>query len=97
MKYWRGYIVAAALLLLTWGMVELAKAHGELVDMVYPYTSRLIQDVLANWSASVPFCLWQLLAVFLIVVLLVTIILMILLRWNFVQWLGWIMAGVCLL
>ena len=97
MKYWRGYIVAAALLLLTWGLVEFSQAHGALVDMIYPYTSRLIQDVLANWSSGVSFCLWQVLALFLIVGVLVTVVLMILLRWNFIQWLGWVLTGVCLL
>ena len=97
MKYWRGYIVAVALALLTWGLTEFAAAHGALVDMVYPYASRLIQDVLAEWSAAVPFLLWQVLAVMLIVVLLASIVAMILLKWNFVQWLGWVLSGVCLL
>ena len=97
MKYWRGYIVAVALALLTWGLTEFAKAHGVLVDMVYPYASRLIQDVLAQWSAGVPFLLWQVLAVFLIVLVLASIVAMILLKWNFVQWLGWVLTGVSFL
>lgn len=97
MKYWRGYIVAAALALLTWGLTEFAAAHGALVDMVYPYASRLIQDVLAEWTAGVPFCLWQVLAVMLVVVLLASIVAMILLKWNVIQWLGWVLSGVCLL
>ncbi len=97
MKYWRGYIVAAALALLTWGLTEFAAAHGALVDMVYPYASRLIQDVLAEWTAGVPFCLWQVLAVMLVVLLLASIVAMILLKWNVIQWLGWVLSGVSLL
>ena len=97
MKYWRGFIVAAALALLTWGLTQFAASHEALVDMVYPYASRLIQDFLAGWTADLSFCLWQVLAIFLIVLFLASIIAMILLRWNFVQWLGWVLAGVTLL
>ena len=97
MKYWRGYIVAAALALMTWGLTEFAKAHGALVDMVYPYMSRLIQDFLAQWTAGVSACLWQVLAILLVVGLLASIVAMILLKWNFVQWLGWVLSGVVLL
>lgn len=93
MKYWRGYIIAIALALLSWGLAEFAKAHGALVDMIYPYASRLIQDVLAQWSAGVPFLMWQVLAVVLVVLLLASIVAMILLKWNFVQWLGWVLTG----
>ena len=97
MKYWRGYIVAVALALLTWGLTEFAAAHETLVDMVYPYASRMIQDVLAEYTAAVPFLLWQVLAVMLIVAFLASIVAMILLKWNFFQWLGWVLTGVCLL
>ena len=97
MKYWRGYIVAAALALLTWGLTEFAAAHGALVDMVYPYASRLIQDVLAEWSAGVSVCLWQVLAIMLVVLLLASVVAMILLKWNVIQWLGWVLSGVALL
>lgn len=97
MKYWRGYIVAAAAIVLTLALTAFAKAHGTLVDMVYPYASRLIQDVMAEWTAGVPFCLWQVLAVLLIVLFLASVVAMILLKWNVVQWLGWVLSGVCLL
>lgn len=89
--------MAVALALLTWGLTEFAAAHETLVDMVYPYASRMIQDVLAEWTAAVPFLLWQVLAVMLIVVFLASIVAMILLKWNFVQWLGWVLSGVTLL
>ena len=97
MKYWRGYLFAAALALLTWGLTEFAKAHGALVDMVYPYATRLVQDFLAPWTAGTPVCLWQVLAIALIAAFLLSIIMMILLKWNFIQWLGWVLSGVTML
>jgi len=97
LKYIRGYLIAAALALMTWGLTEFAKAHGALVDMVYPYASRLIQDMLAEWSAGVSVCLWQVIVVLLVVLLLASVIAMILFKWNFFQWMGWVLSGVCLL
>ena len=96
MKYWRGYIVAALVGLFTWALVDFAKKHGELVDMIYPYTTRLIQGSLAQWSSAVDICLWQLLVVLAVVLVLASVVLMIALRWNFIQWLGWILAGATL-
>ena len=97
MKYWRGYIVAAALALLTWGLTKFAAAHGALVDMVYPYASRLIQDFLAQWTSGTSACLWQVLAILLIVLFVASIIAMILLKCNPLQWLGWVLTGVVML
>ena len=97
MKYWRGYIVAAALALLTFALTQFAASHTALVDMVYPYASRLIQDFLAGWSSAAPFCMWQVLAVTLAVVLLASIVAMVIMKWNFIQWLGWVLTGASLL
>ncbi len=97
MKYWRGYLVAAALALLTWGLTQFCASHEALVDMVYPYMSRLIQDTLANWSAGTAACLWQVLAVMLAVLFLASIVALIIFKWNIIQWLGWVLTGVCLL
>lgn len=96
MKYWRGYLVAAILAAFTWGLVEFAKAHTVLLDMIYPYVTRILLGSLAEWSSAVDFCLWQLLAMVLAVGILASIVLMILLRWNPIQWLGWIVAGASL-
>ncbi len=93
MKYWRGYIAAAIFAAIAWGLSEFARTHTAVVDMVYPYMTRLIQTTLAEWSAGVAFCLWQLLAIVLVVVVLATIVVMIVLKWNFFQWLGWVLAG----
>ncbi len=97
MKYWRGYIVAAAIALLTYFLTQFAAAHSHLVDMVYPYASRLIQDFLAEWTADAAFCLWQVLAIGLGVLFVASIVVMILLKWNVFQWLGWVLTGVSLL
>ena len=97
MKYWRGYLTAAIIGFFTWGLMEFAKAHTNLIDMVYPYVTRMLQSVLADWSAGVSFCLWQLVAVALVVGILASFVLMLVFRWNFIQWLGWIAAGASIL
>ena len=97
MKYWRGFLVAAIIGVVTMAISALAKEYSLLVDMVYPYVSRMILTTLADWSATVDFTLWQVLAVLMIVGLLATIVLMIVLKWYFFQWLGWVMAGLSLL
>lgn len=97
MKYWRGYLAAAIFAAITLAVTQFAKSHTVLMDMVYPYTTRLIQTTLAEWSAGVDFCLWQLLAVLLVVAVLASIVIMVILRWNVVQWLGWVLAGASLL
>jgi len=97
LKYWRGYIVAAALLLLSFGLTQFAASNEALVDMFYPYITRLIQDTLAVWTAEAAFCLWQVLAIVLIVLFLASIVAMVLLKWNVIQWLGWVLSFACLL
>ncbi len=97
MKYWRGYLTAAIFGFFSWLLIDFAKAHTTLIDMVYPYVSRMIQTILAEWSGSVSFCLWQLIAVVLILGLLATVVLMIVLRWNPIQWLGWALSIVSIL
>ena len=68
MKYWFGYLVAAILAALTWVLQEFGARFSTLIDMVYPYVIRTLQGILAEWSGSVDFLLWQLLAVALAVV-----------------------------
>ena len=93
MKYWRGYLVAAIIGACSWGLIEFAQSHWALVDMIYPYMTRMVQDYLATWSSGVDFCLWQLLLIVTGVVLLATIVMMILWKWNPIQWLGWVLAA----
>ena len=94
MKYWRGYLVAGIVALCTWALGEFAAAHTQLVDMVFPYISRIIMDYMANWSANFAGCLWQTILVFLIALLVGSVVLMIVLRWNPIQWFGWVLAVV---
>lgn len=96
MKYWRGYLVAGIFLAISWALHQFAQAHSVLVDMVYPYVTRLIINSLADWTGGMGFCLWQVLIILMVVLGLVSIILMVVLRWNPIQWLGWVLASVCL-
>jgi hypothetical protein len=89
-------LVAAILGAITWGVTMLAKKFTTLVDMVYPYLTRTVQNFLADWSGGVSFCVWQVALVLVVVMALATLVLMIVLRWNFVQWLGWALSGVML-
>ena len=93
LKYWRGYLIAAVLFACNFALVGFCKGHVQLVDMFYPYVDRIVMDYLANWSAGFAGSLWQTGVVFLIVLLLGSAVLMIALRWNPVQWLGWILAA----
>ena len=94
MKYWRGYLAAAIFAVIAVALTAYAQAHSVLVDMIYPYMTRMVITSLSNWSGVMNFSLWQVLLVGMVLVLAVTIILMIVLRWNFFQWLGWVLAAV---
>ncbi len=94
MKYWRGYVTAAIFAFFSWALLEFAKANSALIDMVYPYVTRTLQGFLSQWSGGVDVCLWQILLAIGVAVVLVSALLMILLRWNPVQWVGWVLASV---
>ena len=96
MKYWCGYLVAAVLAAISYGLMMLGAQFGTLVDMIYPYVMRTGQTMLAQWSSGADFLLWQVLAIAGILVILATLVLMIVLKWNPVQWLGWVLASVSL-
>ena len=72
--------------------MEFAKAHAALIDMIYPYVTRFLQTSLAEWSGTTDVLLWQLFALILAAGVLASIVLMIVLRWNPIQWFGWILA-----
>ena len=92
MKYWFGYLTAAIFGAITWVLMQFGERFTTLVDMVYPYVIRTLQTILADWSSVVDFPLWQLLTVALGVLVLASFVLMIVLKWNPVQWLGWVLA-----
>ncbi len=92
MKYWRGYLIAGLITLVSWGLVAFAQTHVELIDMVYPYIDRIVMDYFAAWSKDFAGCLWQTLLIFGVVLFVASIVLMFVLRWNPVQWFGWVLA-----
>ena len=96
MKYWRGYLVAFIFAAITWALMQYGQAFTDLVDMIYPYVVRTLQNMLAQWSGGVDFVIWQLLVMVGIAVGLATIVLMIILKWNPIQWFGWVLAAVSL-
>ena len=97
MKYWAGYVTAAILGAIAWALGQLADRYSTLVDMVYPYVTRTIQDVLAQWSSGVDFCLWQVALMLLIVGAVAGLVMVIVMHWNPVRLIGWVLAGVSLL
>ena len=92
MKYLRGYFTAGIFAGITWLLMEYGRRFSTLVDMIYPYVDRGLQGYLAQWSSQVDFCLWQLLAVALGVLILASAVLMVILKWNPIQWGGWVLA-----
>lgn len=97
MKYWRGYLVAAILAACTWAFREFAQTHSKLVDMIYPYITRMIQTFMTGWSGAVDFCLWQAILLALVVLVVASIVLMIIFRWNPIQWFGWVVSVAALI
>ena len=64
--------------------------------MVFPYVLRILQDTLSEWSGSLDFCLWQMLVVAGGALIVASIVLMVVLRWNPIQWAGWVLAAASL-
>ena len=95
MKYLRGYLAAGIFGGITWILMRYGEKFSALVDMIYPYVIRTLQTTLAQWSSQVDFCLWQLLAMVLGVIVLASIVLMILFKWNPISWFGWVLAAGC--
>lgn len=93
LKYWRGYLTAVIIAAITFGLHQIAQRYTSLVDMVYPYLTRTLQNFLAEWTGALDVNLWQVLLVLALAALLVTVVLMILLRWNVFQWLGWVLTA----
>ena len=92
MKYWFGYLTAAIFGAITWVLMRFGERFSTLVDMVYPYVIRTSESILAQWAGGADFPIWQLLAVALGALILASIVLMIVLKWNPIQWGGWVLA-----
>ncbi len=92
LKYWFGYLTAAIFGVITWVLMQFGQRFSTLVDMVYPYVIRTMQAFLAEWTSVVDYPVWQLLAVALGVLILASVVLMMVLKWNPIQWAGWVLA-----
>ena len=92
MKYLWGYVTAAIFGAIAWILAQFGQRFSTLVDMVYPYVMRTMQGYLAQWSSSVDFLLWQVLAIFLVVVIVALLVVFLVLKKNPIQWLGWALA-----
>ena len=92
MKYWFGYLTAGIFGAITWVLMQFGEKFSTLVDMIYPYVIRTLEGTLAQWSSGIAYPLWQILAVFLGVLVLTSLVLMIVLKWNPIQWGGWVLA-----
>lgn len=97
MKYWRGYLTAAIFAAITWALTKMAEQFDDLVDMIYPYVTRTVQNMLVEWSGGADYLVWQVLAIAIVAVLLATIVLMVILKWNPFQWFGWVLATASIL
>ena len=92
MKYWFGYLTAGIFAAITWVLLQFGEKFTTLVDMVYPYVIRNVQNYLAQWTSVVDYPIWQLLAIVLLVVILATLVLTVILKRNLIQWVGWVLA-----
>ena len=86
--------MALILSVAAWALLQFAASHMVLMDMVYPYMTRLVQTNLATWSSGATFCIWQLVVLVLTGGVAASIVLMVMLKWNPIQWFGWVMAVV---
>lgn len=92
MRYWFGYLTAGIFAAITWLLTRFGERYATLVDMVYPYVVRTLQEYLANWTGQFTYPVWQALAVVLGMLILASLVLVLVLKWNPIQWLGWVLA-----
>ncbi len=92
MKYWFGYLTAGIFAAITWVLMQFGEKYTILVDMVYPYVIRNVQNYLAQWTSVVDYPIWQLLLIALAVVILATLVLTVILKRSLIQWAGWVLA-----
>ena len=97
MKYWRGYLAAVILAAISWGLHWFAAGHTALMDMAYPYVTRLIMTTLAEWSAGASICWWQLILFLLIAGLVTVLVFAIRRKWSITRIVGWCLAVVSLI
>lgn len=94
MKHWFGFIVAAVFGAISAALVAFAQAHPVLIDMVYPYLTRIFSGAMASITSGTTACVWQILLVVFILVIIGTGVLTFFLKKSPMQWLGWVLASV---
>lgn len=94
MKNWRGYLTAVIFAAITWGFVHFARTHPVMIDMVYPYLTRIYISAMAGWASGTAACIWQVLLILFIAAIIASGVLMVVLKWNPVQWGGWVLAAI---
>lgn len=93
MKNLRGYLTAAIFVGITYVLTLYGQQFAALVDMVYPYVTRTLEQTLAQWSSQVDFLIWQLLAAALLVIVIAALVVVIVTKKNLFQWFGWVLAA----
>lgn len=96
MKKWIGYLVAGIFAAITGALVAFAQAHRVLVDMIYPYMTRLIITTLSEMNAGGG-VVWQWLLFFLLFISIGTLVLNIIFKRSIIRWIGWQLAVVSLI
>lgn len=96
MKHLRGFLVAGILGAVSLALTQFAKNHWVLIDMVYPYVSRMIQTYLSNRHSGGG-QLWQTGLVIIVLALIVGGVYLFLRKKKIMTWVncvGWVLAAV---
>ncbi len=97
MKYWIGYVVALIFAACTWALKSFAATHSLLVDIVYPYVSRMVVAFLSQKTGRTGLCIWQILVVIAALCIITAVIFYLWKKKNPVRWMGWTLAVICTL
>lgn len=95
MKYWISYLIAAIFAMITVALTSFAEAHMVLMDMVYPYMSRVVMTTLTEWSAGGG-CIWQKFLLWSMICGGILFVCICVFKWNLIQWCGWVLAAISL-
>ena len=96
MKHWRGFIAAGIFGAISAALVAFAKGHPVLIDMVYPYLSRIFTNGMADLTGGTTALVWQILLLVWILVIIGTGVLTFFTKKSPLQWAGWVLASVML-
>ncbi len=97
MKYWIGFVVALIFAACTWALKSFAATHALLVDILYPYISRMVLAFLSAKTGKTGLCVWQILVVIAALLIIAAIIFYIWRKKNPIRWISWTLAVICAL